>query len=228
MKIPLTDLRWYAAFHNESHHPHVHIVAYSAGKEPYMSEQGLHKLKSSFAREIFKQDLLQVYKRQTEHRNALAQESRDVLSEIAEQINTGGYDNETVELMLKELSDTLSHTKGKKVYGYLPQRAKNLVNGIVDELAKDSRFAALYDLWYEQREKVIRTYTDTMPERIPLSQNKEFKSVRNAVIQEAMNILHNRITFEDTLDELGNPAPEIADAETEPKPELLRRPKKNP
>ena len=216
MKIPLTDLRWYAAFHNESHHPHVHIVAYSAGKEPYMTEQGLHRLKSSFAREIFKQDLLQVYDRQTEHRNALAQESRDMLSEIVEQINTGGYDNETVELMLKELSDTLSRTKGKKVYGYLPQRAKNLVNGIVDELAKDSRIAGLYDLWYEQREEVIRTYTDTMPERISLSQNKEFKSVRNAVVQEAMHLLSDDVTFEELPEENDDPAPEINNAETEP------------
>lgn len=218
MKIPLTDLKWYAAFHNESHHPHVHIVAYSTGKEPYMTEQGLKKLKSSFAREIFKQDLLQVYDRQTEHRNALAQESRDMLSEIVERINAGGYDNETVELMLKELSDALSRTKGKKVYGYLPQRAKNLVNGIVDELAKDSRIAGLYDLWYEQREEIIRAYTDAMPERIPLSQNKEFKSVRNAVIREAMNLLQDRITFEDALDETDEPAPEISDAEAEPSP----------
>ena len=216
MKIPLTDLQWYAAFHNESHHPHVHIVAYSAGKEPYMTEQGLHRLKSSFAREIFKQDLLQIYDRQTEHRNALARESRDMLSEIVKQINTGGYDNETVELMLKKLADTLSRTKGKKVYGYLPQKAKNLVNGIVDELAKDSRIAGLYDLWYEQREEIIRTYTDAMPERIPLSQNKEFKSVRNAVIREAMNFLQDRITFEDALDETDEPAPEISYAETEP------------
>ena len=181
-----------------------------------MTEQGLHRLKSSFAREIFKQDLLQVYDRQTEHRNALARESRDMLSEIVEQINTGGYVGETVELMLKELSDTLSRTKGKKVYGYLPQKAKNLVNGIVDELAKDSRIAGLYDLWYEQREEVIRTYTDAMPERIPLSQNKEFKSVRNAVIREAMNFLQDRITFEDAFDETDEPAPEIDDMEAEP------------
>ena len=227
MKIPLPDLRWYAAFHNESHHPHVHIVAYSAGKEPYMTEQGLHRLKSSFAREIFKQDLLQIYDRQTEHRNALAQESRDVLSEIVEQINTGGYDNETVELMLKELSDTLSRTKGKKVYGYLPPRAKNLVNGIVDELAKDSRIAGLYDLWYEQREEIIRTYTDTMPERIPLSQNKEFKSVRNAVIQETMHLLSNNVTFEESPEENDDPAPEISDTETEPSPKLILGRKKN-
>ena len=124
MKIPLTDLRWYAAFHNESHHPHVHIVAYSTGKEPYMTEQGLHRLKSSFAREIFKQDLLQVYDRQTEHRNALKKESRDMLSEIVERINTGGYDNETVELMLKELADTLTQHEGQKGIRLPPAESK--------------------------------------------------------------------------------------------------------
>lgn len=223
MKIPLTDLRWYAAFHNEGHHPHVHIVAYSVGKEPYLSEQGILKMKSAFAREIFKQDLLQIYERQTEHRNALSQESRDALSEIVEQINNGGYENETVELMLKELSEQLSRTKGKKVYGYLPQKAKNLVNGIVDELAKDSRISALYDLWYEQRNEILKTYSDHLPERIPLSQNKEFRSVKNAVIQEAMNILMDlqdpfmtRVTFEDALTDEEEPAPDIPDEQVEP------------
>ena len=192
-----------------------------------MTEQGLHRLKSSFAREIFKQDLLHIYDRQTEHRNALAQESRDMLSEIVESINAGGFDNETVELLLKELSDTLSRTKGKKVYGYLPPRAKNLVNGIVDELAKDSRIAGLYDLWYEQREEVVRTYTDTMPERISLSQNKEFKSVRNAVVQEAMNLLSDDVTFEELPEENDDPAPETNEAETEPDPLHKRNDRQN-
>lgn len=226
MKIPLTDLRWYAAFHNEGHHPHVHIVAYSTGKEPYMSEQGLHKLKSTFAREIFKQDLLQVYEKQTAHRNALTQESRDVLSEIVGQINDGVYENETVEMLLRELAEQLSRTKGKKVYGYLPQKAKNLVNGIVDELEKDSRISALYDLWYEQRHEVLKTYTDQMPERVPLSQNKEFRSVKNAVIQEALNILYDKVTFEDAMDEREDPAPDVYDEPIKRRDEPSER--KNP
>ena len=83
------------------------------------------------------------------------------------------------------------------VYGYMPKKAKNLIDGIVDELAKDNRIAELYNLWYEQRDYITRTYQDTMTQRIPLSQNKEFKTIKNAVIQEALNILHNRITFED-------------------------------
>lgn len=152
MKIPLTDLRWYAAFHNESHHPHVHIVAYSAGREPYMTEQGLHKLKSVFARQIFKQDLLQVYTEQTKQRNTLTQKSRDVLADIIGRINSGSCDNPIVADLLVKLSEQLKHCKGKKVYGYLPQAGRNIVNAVVDELAKDKNIAALYDLWYEQRD----------------------------------------------------------------------------
>ena len=198
MKIPLTDLRWYAAFHNESHHPHVHIVAYSAGREPYMTEQGLHKLKSVFARQIFKQDLLQVYTEQTKQRNTLTQKSRDVLADIIGRINSGSCDNPIVADLLVKLSEQLKHCKGKKVYGYLPQAGRNIVNAVVDELAKDKNIAALYDLWYEQRDKITGTYRSTPEQRIPLSQNKEFKAIKNAVIQEAMNIAAGHIEMEET------------------------------
>lgn len=70
----------------------------------------------------------------------------------------------------------------------MPKTAKNLINGIIDELAKDERIAELYNLWYEQKENVIRTYQDTMPQRIPLSANKEFTTIKNAVIQEALAV----------------------------------------
>lgn len=186
--IPLADLRWYAAFHNESYHPHVHIIAYSVGKEPYMTEHGLKKMKSQFAKEIFKQELYHIYDEQTVHRDELRQASREMIADIVGQINNSVYENEVVELMLKRLVDTLKDYTGKKVYGYLPKPAKNLINGIVDELAKDERIAALYDLWYKQRDEIVRIYQDHFPERIPLSQNKEFKSIRNAVLQEALKL----------------------------------------
>lgn len=189
MGILLEDLRWYAAFHNEGNHPHVHIVSYSVGKEPYMTEQGLKKMKSEFAHEIFKQDLYNIYEKQTLQRNELRKVSRERITEIFEQINNGSYNNETIELMLVNLADELKGYSGKKVYGYLPKKAKNLINGIVDELQKDERIASLYNLWYESREEVIQTYTDNMPERISLVDNKEFKSIKNVVIQEAMNII---------------------------------------
>lgn len=215
MGIPLADLRWYAAFHNEGGHPHVHLVSYSEGKEPYMTEQGLKKLKASYAHEIFRQDLYHVYDELTVYRDKLREESKEKTAEIINRINSGGYRNETVELMLKTLSEILKTYSGKKVYGYLPKKAKNLVNGIVDELAKDERIAELYELWYRQKEEVIKTYRDTMPLRVPLSQNSEFKTVRNAVITEAMNLVSELDPIEGEETTVSETEPE--DKETERK-----------
>ena len=188
MGIPLLDLRWYAAFHNEGSHPHLHLISYSVGKEPYMTEQGLLHFKSDFAREIFKHDLYHIYQDQTAHRDELRRTGREKMADIVKQINNGVYENEIVTMMLQELVRELDHYKGKMVYGYMPKKAKNLIDGIVDELAKDERIAELYSLWYEQRDHITRTYQDTMTQRIPLSQNKEFKSIRNAVLQEALKL----------------------------------------
>ena len=208
MGIPLVDLRWYAAFHNEGQHPHIHLISYSVGKEPYMTEQGLLNFKSDFAHEIFRNDYYHIYQDQTAHRNALRELGREKMADIVEQINNGAYDNETIKIMLRELVKELNNHKGKMVYGYMSKRAKNMVDGIVDELANDERIAELYNLWYEQKENIVRTYQDAMPQRIPLSQNKEFRTIKNAVIQEALNLLHNRITFEDDLVENSSPTNE--------------------
>ena len=189
MGIPVTDMKWYAAYHNESGHPHVHLVSYSTGKEPYMTRKGLEKLKAAYAHEIFKNDLYEIYEKQTEYRDMLRSESKEMIAEIVRRINDKRYENETLELMLTTLAEKLQKHKGKKVYGYLPKSIKNLVNGVVDEIMKDEDLQKLYDLWYEQRENVLKTYRDKMPARFPLSANEEFKSVRNAVIAEALKIL---------------------------------------
>ena len=190
LRIPMKHLKWFAAFHNESHHPHIHLIAYSTEeKEGYLTKQGVQKLRSSFAKDIFAQDLLCIYEEQTEHRDRLRSTSKDVLAEIVSQINSGGYSNPHLEELLVQLTRQLSRTKGKKVYGYLKADVKSLVDSIVDELATDLRINALYDLWYQQRENVLRTYNSNLPERVPLSWNKEFNSIKNAVIQEAMNLV---------------------------------------
>ena len=193
LRIPMGHLKWFAAFHNEGHHPHVHLIAYSTVEsEGYLTKQGVQKLRSSFAKDIFSQDLLCIYEKQTEHRNRLRSESRDVLAEIVSQINAGGYSNPHLEELLLQLARRLSRTKGKKVYGYLKADVKTIVDSIVDELAKDSRISTLYDLWYEQRENVLRTYNSSLPERVPLSQNTEFKSIKNAIIQATMDLMLDR------------------------------------
>ena len=220
-RIPMNNLKWFAAFHNESHHPHVHLMVYSSDpSEGYITPQGVERLRSSLAKEIFRQDLLSVYEKQTEHRDDLRTESKAVLSEIVERMNSGICDNPVLEDKLVLLSQRLSKLSGKKQYGYLKADVKDIVDSIVDELEKDDRIAALYDLWYKQREEIIRTYTDDLPERIPLSQNEEFKSVRNAVIMEAMNILYETEP-EEPAEEKEIPTPEPSDAETESAEEPL-------
>ena len=190
LKIPMDHLRWYAAYHDEGHHPHIHMIAYSSVPgEGHLSKQGVEKMRSVFAREIFAQDLLHTYEQQTEYRDLLREQGRESVAEIVEQINSGIYSNTKVEQLLVSLSDRLSRTSGKKVYGYLKADVKAIVDEIVAELAADERIRKLYALWYEQREDVLRSYTDHFPERIPLEQNKEFKTIRNAVIQEAMKIV---------------------------------------
>nr|WP_294039103.1 MobP3 family relaxase [uncultured Ruminococcus sp.] len=199
LKIPMENLRWYAAFHNESHHPHVHLIAYSTVEnEGYLTQKGVENLRSSFAKDIFQQDLLCIYERQTEHRDKLRAEARDIVDDLVSKINSEIYISASIQHKLLELADRLSKTKGKKVYGYLKPDVKALVYSIVDELANDRRIKKLYDLWYEQKENTIRTYTDEIPERIPLAQNKEFKSIKNAIIKEALKLIPNEDEAEES------------------------------
>ena len=189
MKISPENFRWYAAFHNAGHHPHVHMMAYSVDpKEAYLTKKGIETIKSNLAQEIFRQDLVQIYQQQTQRRDDLRQASRKQLHEIADQINQGSFRDPVLEQMLIQLSDRLSNTKGKKQYGYLKQVDKQLVDSIVSKLANEPRIQQLYSLWYGLKEDVLRTYTNKMPDRIPLEQNKEFKAIRNAVIQAALKI----------------------------------------
>ena len=189
MKIAPESFRWYAAFHNEGHHPHVHMMAYSVDpNEAYLSTKGIEAIKRNLAQEIFRQDLLQIYQKQTDLRDELRQESRDRITEIVDAINHGSFDNPQMQTMLVQLADRLAKAKGKKQYGYLNAGTKKLVDAIVAELAGDSRIQELYSLWYEQKEDVLRTYTNKMPERIPLEQEKEFRSMRNAVVQAALQL----------------------------------------
>lgn len=189
MKIAPENFRWYAAFHNEGHHPHVHMMAYSVDpNEAYLSTRGIDAIKSHLAQEIFRQDLLQVYQKQTDLRDELRQESRDRITEMVNAINHGSIDDPQIQRMLVQLADRLGNTKGKKQYGYLNAGTKKLVDAIVAKISRDSRIQELYSLWYEQKEDVLRTYTNKMPERIPLEHQKEFKAIRNAVVQAAMQL----------------------------------------
>ena len=189
MKIAPENFRWYAAFHNAGHHPHVHMMAYSIDpNEPYLTEKGIETIKSNLAKEIFQQDLLQIYQKQTDFRDKLRHESKDQIERIVAEINAGNFSDPVLEQMLLQLSKKLFQSKGRKQYGYLKPEIKKLVDEIVAHLSGEEHIRELYDHWYDLREDVLRTYTDTFPERIPLEQNKDFKSIRNAVVQYALQI----------------------------------------
>ena len=114
MKLAPENFRWYAAFHNERRHPHVHMMAYSIKPtEPYLTEKGISTIKSNLAQEIFRRDLLQIYQKQTDLRDELQQESRDRITEIVDAINHGSFDNPQMQIMLVQLADRLAKAKGK-------------------------------------------------------------------------------------------------------------------
>ena len=188
-KIPLEHLRWYAAFHRKEDSVHIHMVVFSSDpKEGYLTRQGIQQVKSAFGRRIFRQDLLHIYEQKTEYRDALGRDAERTMAELIAQMETGQLQNENLEQPILELSRRLQNTKGKTVYGYLPPTAKALVDAIVDELAKEERVAAAYDLWNQMREEVCRTYSEQLPERLLLSKQKEFKAVRNMVVREVLQL----------------------------------------
>ena len=193
MKIPAGDLIWYAAFHNEAHHPHIHMVAYSKGKEPYLSEAGIQKMKSAFAREIFREDLLPLYAMQTERREAIGKETEKMISEIS----SAPAKNPVLIAKFTELSERLKSVKGRKVYGYLPGPLRKLTDEILTELSKEDALAACYAAWQEGQRSIETIYQDAPRRPQSLSENKAFRNLKNKIITEALSFAMQELTFEE-------------------------------
>ena len=157
-------------------------------KEGYLTKVGIRQVKSAFARRIYQQDLLHVYEQKTVYRDTLQRKARQAIAELVRQMKTGTVEDSRLGLLLEGPAKCLHTTKGKKVYGYLPSRTKAVVDEIVDLLAQDRRVAQAYELWYQMREEICRTYLEALPERLPLSRQKEFKTVRNLVVREALRL----------------------------------------
>ena len=196
LKIHPDHLKWYAAFHNESHHPHIHMVCYSTNQgEGYLTKQGIKKMKSSLANEIFRQELIPLYGEKTQRRDDLKEQAAESMRELIRQMKSGVLQSDRMEQLLIHLAERLQNTSGKKQYGYLKADLKNVVDEIVDELAQDSRVAEAYRLWWEVRSRIESIYTETPSEPPPLSRCDDFKTIRNMVIQEALLI--GSMTFEE-------------------------------
>lgn len=198
-KIKLDNLRWYAAFHRKDNQVHIHMVVFSSDpKEGYLTKQGIRTVKAAFARNIFRQDMIAVYEKKDEYRNMLQSNAEQLMSSLLTDMQNGTIHNEKINTLVMELAQRLQNTTGKKVYGYLPATSKRLVDAIVDELAKDPRIAKAYELWYQMKDIGSANYNEKPQERIPLSQQKEFKTVRNMVIRETMALIDRQFTFDDS------------------------------
>lgn len=183
-KIPLRDFVWYAAFHNEGHHPHVHFVCYSEGKDGFLTEKAIENIKSSLAHEIFRQDFSAIYEKQTQLRTNIKEKSTQLMDQLERSIAAEGHEDKDLLEQIVNLKNRLDTLPGKKQYSYLPKDAKALVDDIADRIAGHENIAKLYELWYEQKEEIMKIYKSALPERLPLSENREFTSVKNMIIRE--------------------------------------------
>ncbi len=187
--IRLENLRWYAAFHNTSHHPHIHLLVYSTDiKEGFLTENGIEQIKSAFANDIFHNELYQVYKKQTDVRDKLRSEAENVMKNMLSELqNNNQFDPQLNQLVLK-LQSQLRNSKGKKVYGYLQPNVKKTVDQIVAELAKNPLLKKMYKEWCALEQQKYETYTSAVQKFPPLEENKVFKPIKNAVIRAVLEI----------------------------------------
>ena len=198
MKIPLDNFRWYAAYHDEGEHPHVHMMAWSADpSQGYLNRDGIRSIKSTLTNQIFRQELYSIYQEKSQSRDELVRESRKALQRLAEQLTCTIADHPALEIQLAELARRLETVKGKKVYGYLPKDLKGLVDQAVDSLCDISEVRDCYDRWLSLQKQVESYYHDQPAQRLPLSRQKELKAIKNAVIQQAEAIRLDELTFED-------------------------------
>lgn len=198
MNIPPNDFRWYAAFHDEGAHPHVHMMAWSAKPgQAYLSRDGIRQIKSELTNDIFRQELLHLYEQKSNSRDELVQEARKVMLELVQVMKEGICDHPEAERLMLELAMQLKVVKGKKSYGYLPKVQKKLVDRIVDEMERLPSVHDCYDQWLILQGKVDGYYHNKERKHVPLSQQKEFRSIKNAVIREAENIRQCNLFFED-------------------------------
>ena len=204
-KIQPDHLRWYAAFHQKPQQMHIHMIIFSTDpKEGYLTKDGIRQVKSSFARRIYQADRMHVYQQKDQSRDTLQREARRAMTECVSQLKCGTICNPKLEQLITELAERLHETRGRKVYGYLPPRTKAIVDAIVEELAKDQQVSAAYEVWQKLYEQICLDYNEQLPKRLPLSQQKEFKTVRNMVIHETLQWMAERQQYTEAM--VGNPA----------------------
>lgn len=220
MKISSDHIKWYAAFHNEGHHPHIHMIAFSTdSKEGYVNQKGIEDIRRMFASEIFQNDLLHIYKKQTEKRDEIKSYSREKVIEILNAMNSEHYDNSIIFDKIAELKKSFENYHGRLMYAYIPQKSKQIINDILREMEKDVHLSQLYEEWNLYKKDIRQTYSDKLYEKLPLLEQREFKSIKNMILSEVMNntfddISFNEIDIKNNEDLIFNESHETNDNET--------------
>ncbi len=188
-KIPISEMKWYAAFHNTTHHPHIHLVVYSENiKHGYLTKKGIDSLHSIFANDIFRNEMYHLFTLQTQMRNKVKEAANQKIEELLKRTTESAPCSENIFFLISQLSAQLKKHKGKKLYGYLRKDVKNTVDDIVKVLAKDKRIEDFYAEWNNINRQKLSIYHDKPDPDIPLEDNKEFRSIKNAIIKAVAEI----------------------------------------
>lgn len=202
MHIPPSDFRWYAAFHDEGDHPHIHMMAWSAKPgQAYLSQDGIRQIKSKLTNDIFKQEMLHTYEQKSSSRDELVRKTRAEMKSLVQEMQQAIGNHPEVESLMIRLVSQLESVQGKKKYGYLPKDIKSTVDEIVNQMERFPAVDDCYQVWWELQCQIEDFYSERERQRPPLSDQKEFRSIKNAVIQKAENIRLGKVTFEDEFAE---------------------------
>ena len=196
LQIPPSQLRWYAAFHDEGAHPHIHMMLWSDDpKYGFLRKDKLLHLQSVLTNMIYADELKEVYVQKDVAYKDVTEAARTAMRELVNQIETIENPPASIQQKLLELALELRTVSGKKQYGYLKKPLKDKVDSIVDELEKLPEVAAYYAVWNNLRDTLGGYYKNKPRQHNPLSQQKEFRAIKNAIIQEAG---HLRLRIEES------------------------------
>lgn len=183
--ISLSNLQWYAGFHNKDHHPHIHLMVYSKdGKQGWITKKTIQDMRQLFANDIFRNEQYKLFQMETQQRDLVKEKVKDLIEDtfIVYPVSW------ELQNLFEILRQQLKNCSGKKLYGYLPKEIKETVNEIVAEFAKDEDVAELYAEWNKiNREKLSLYYEKKEPDT-PLEDNKEFRSLKNDIIRAAVQM----------------------------------------
>lgn len=185
-KIDVSNLRWYAAFHDTTHHPHMHLLVYAAdAKQGYLTNKGIESLRKTFGQDIFRNEMYHLFTMETKLRNELKRSSSQTLREYMAKSQQLVPASDEMQTLFQKLLHQLNDYHGKKVYGYLPPAIKATVNQITRELAKDERVAGFYAEWNRINHQKLSLYYEKDKSPVPLEDNKEFRSIKNDILRAA-------------------------------------------